>query len=95
MIMAIATLRVHPEKISEYEDAVRELLPQVRSNEAGVMFYDVGKSQDEPNVYRVVEVYLDDTALAVHRQSKFVAAAKPAMFACLDGDIEIRMHRTL
>ncbi len=95
MIMAIATLRVLPEKTAEYEEAVRELLPKVRESEPGVVFYDVGKSQEEPNVYRVVEVYRGDDALAAHQHSKFVEAARPTMFACLDGQIEIRMHRML
>jgi quinol monooxygenase YgiN len=95
LILVVATIRIQPDKIERYETACRELLPKVRADELGVVFYEVAKSREEPHTYRVVEVYRNEDALARHLESRFVDAAKPELYDCLAGEIEIKMHDTL
>ena len=95
MILVVATLRVLPHKVGEYEALVRDLLPQVKAAEPDALVYDVGRSRDDPLVYRVIEVYRDQAAMDLHLTNKVLDALKPAMLACLDGEIDIKIHDTI
>lgn len=94
MIIVVAKVRIHPEKVELYEATCHDLLPKVRAAEPETIFYHVGASRDEPLTYRVIEVYRDDHAMALHMTSSFVEAAGPAFAECL-ADMEIRLHDSL
>ena len=94
MIIAVATIRVHPDKIDAYEARFREFLAKVRSSEPGTVFYDVGKSREEPNTYRVVEVYKDEAAKVFHLQTAHFAIASAALSPCIV-DSQFVLHDTI
>ena len=94
MIIVVATVRVHPDKVALYEATCRELLPKVRAAEPDTLFYHVGASHDEPLTYRVIEAYRDESARRHHMTSTFVAAAGDAFRESL-ADLDIRLHDSL
>lgn len=91
MIGILATLTVQDGKGEELEAVFRELAPQVRANEPGNVLYQLTKSRSEPNVYRVLELYKDQAAIAAHGATDYFKAASPKMGACLAGRPTIEM----
>ena len=91
MIGILATLTVQDGKGEELEAVFRELAPQVRANEPGNVLYQLTKSRSEPNVYRVLELYKDQAAIAAHGSTDYFKAASPKMGACLAGRPTIEM----
>ena len=94
MILVVVTARVLPEKAKEYEALLSDLLPKMKAEEPGTLVYDVGRSRDEPDIYRHIELYRDQDAVDKHRASKRVEAMKPAIYACIDGDFDVKIHDT-
>jgi len=91
MIGILATLTVQDGKGEELEAVFRELAPLVRANEPGNVVYQLTKSRAEPNVYKVLELYKDQEAIAAHGASDHFKAASPKMGACLAGRPTIEM----
>ena len=91
MIGILATLTVQDGKGEELEAVFRELAPLVRANEPGNVVYQLTKSRAEPNVYKVLELYKDQEAIAAHGASDHFKAARPKMGACLAGRPTIEM----
>jgi len=94
MIIVVARVTLHPGKAEKYEATCRALFPQVRAAEPGVVFYNAGRSRDEPDTYRVIEVYRDQPAMDEHIQSKFVSASMPALQDCI-ATLDIKLHDAL
>lgn len=97
MIVVVITARIIPQKVEEYEALLRDLLPEMRAMEPGMLVYEVGRSRDEPNTYRHIELYRDEEAIEAHRNNEFVNRRKLAMFACVDGGYEgyeVKWHDT-
>lgn len=91
MILVIATVRVHPDKIEDYEAACRELMPPLQAANPGIVFYKTGKCREEPNTYRVVEAYEDQAAMDRHIGSEQLQAAFARLQLCI-ADLEIKLH---
>ena len=91
MIGVIATLRVQSGKGEAFEAVFAELASQVRANEDGNLAYQLCRSRDEADTYRVLEIYRDDEALEAHRASEHFRSAGPALGALLDGRPEIEL----
>ena len=87
----MATVRIHPDKAAHYEATCAKLMPQVRAAEPGVLFYDAGRSREEPHTYRVIEVYRDQAAMDDHIGSKFVENSMADLKDCI-ADLDIRLH---
>lgn len=92
--MVVATLRIHPEQAAHYEAVCREIMPQVRANSPDVVFYEAGRSRDEPHTYRVIEVYRDAAAMTAHMQSRFITESIAALKPCIAA-IDIQTHDIL
>ena len=90
MIAIVATLRVKDGAGPDLEKTFKDLAGKVRANEPGNVFYQLAKSRTEPNTYKVLELYKDETALEAHRGSEHFKGAGPALGAVLAGrpDIE-------
>ena len=69
MIGVIAILRTKDGTAAEFEAAFAKLATAVRANEPGNLVYQLCRSRTEPGVYKVLEVYKDDDAIAAHRGS--------------------------
>ena len=67
-----------------------ELAAAVRANEPGNVFYALTRSRSNPQVYKVLEQYVDQDALTAHGASDYLKAAGPKLGPCLAGapDIE-------
>ncbi len=64
-IGVIAKLKIQEGKNSEFEGIFQELAAAVRANEAGNNFYALHKSRSDPQLYIVLEQYVDQAALDV------------------------------
>lgn len=85
----IATIRIQEGKAEEFESFFTELARQVRANEPGNVAYQLTKSRNEPNTYKVLEIYKDQEALSAHGQTEHFKAAGPKFGAVLAGRPEI------
>jgi quinol monooxygenase YgiN len=97
MVVVVITARILPAKAEEYERELRDLIPKMKAMEPGMFVYEVGRSREEPNIYRHIELYRDDKAMDEHRANEFVNARRAAMFACVDGGYagyDVKFHDT-
>jgi quinol monooxygenase YgiN len=85
MIGVVATLTVQPGKEKEFEAIFIELAAQVRANEAGCHLYQLTRSRESANVYKVLEVYADQDALSAHGKTDYFRAAGPKLGGVLGG----------
>jgi autoinducer 2-degrading protein len=58
-----------PEDVDDVEAIFRELRDASRK-EAGVVSFDVARSQEHPNVFALWEVYRDESALEAHKETE-------------------------
>jgi len=82
-IGVIATLTVAEGKNEDFEAVFAELAAAVRANEPGNVFYALTRSRSNPQVYKVLEQYVDQDALTAHSSSDYFKAAGPKLGACL------------
>lgn len=94
MIIAIAAVRVHPDKVERYEAACRELMPRARAANSGVQFYHVGKCREEEFLYQVVEAYSDQASMDHHIADASLRKIIEPMMDCV-AEIEIKLHDSL
>lgn len=87
-IGVIATLRVQPGKEEEFEGIFAELSSAVRANEPGNSFYKLFRT-GETSVYKVLECYDDEAAVAAHRASDHFRGLGAKLGPCLAGAPEI------
>jgi quinol monooxygenase YgiN len=85
MIGVIAVLKIKDGTASEFEAIFAELSQKVRANEAGNKLYQLTKSRDEPNTYKVLELYADQDALTAHGQTDYFKDLGRKMGAVMDG----------
>jgi quinol monooxygenase YgiN len=89
MIGVVATLKVQPEKASEFEKVFLDLAAKVKANEPGCLMYQLTRSRTEAGVYKVLEVYASDEALKAHGGTDYFKAAGAAMGPTMAGRPEI------
>jgi quinol monooxygenase YgiN len=87
----IATLTVAEGKNAEFESVFAELSAEVNANEPGNEFYSLTRSKTNPQVYKVLERYVDQAALDAHGKTDYFIAAGPKLAPCLAAapDIEV------
>lgn len=70
MIAVIATLEATDEYAEAFAEALSEIAPICRSDaEPGCISYYPSRLPDAPNVFKVLEVYADEAAIAAHREA--------------------------
>jgi len=89
MIGVVATLKVQPDKASEFEKVFLDLAAKVKANEPGNLLYQLTKSRTEAGVYKVLEVYASEDALKAHGATDYFKAAGAAMGPTMAGRPEI------
>ncbi|HJS10118.1 putative quinol monooxygenase [Sphingopyxis sp.] len=87
-IGVIATLRVQPGKEEAFEAVFAELAAAVHKEEAGNSYYRLFRT-GEASVYKVMECYDDDAAVAAHRASNHFRDLSASLGPCLAGAPEI------
>lgn len=87
----IAKLKIQEGKNSEFEEIFKELAAAVRANEPGNNFYALHKSASDPQLYIVLEQYVDQAALDAHGKTDHFRASGAKMGPCMAGAPEIEM----
>jgi quinol monooxygenase YgiN len=85
----IATLTVAVGKNADFEAAFAELAHAVRTHEPGTEFYSLTRSKTDLQVYKVLERYVDQSALDAHGRSSHYRAAGPKLASYLTSAPEI------
>lgn len=75
----IATLTVAEGQNAAFEAAFADGVAAVRANEPGNQLYTLTRSNDDPQVYKVMEVYADEAALIHHGQTDHFKAMGQAL----------------
>lgn len=78
-IGVIATLTVAEGKNDDFEAIFAELAAAVHANEPGNVFYTLTRSRSNPQIYKVLEQYVDQDALNAHGSSDYFKAAGPRL----------------
>ncbi len=89
MIGLVATLRVREGEAEIFEDIFRQVMDLVRAEEPGCLLYQLTKSREDANVYKVLELYADQAALTAHGGHALLREAFARMRGCLLGRPEI------
>ena len=90
-IGVIATLTVQEGKNAEFEVAFTELVAQVNANESGCNFYQIHRSRTDPQVYKVLEQYIDQASFDAHGKSEYFREIGKRLGPCMAAapDIEL------
>lgn len=84
----IATLHVQPGKEAEFEAVFAELTAAVNADEPGNSYYKLFRTS-EAGIYKVLECYDDEAAVAAHRTSDHFRTLGAKLGPCLTGAPEI------
>ncbi|MBF6175760.1 putative quinol monooxygenase [Nocardia blacklockiae] len=95
MIAVIAELTVQDGKGAELESVVADLVEQIRQNEPGNRAYQLVRSQEDANAYRIFELYDDAAALEAHGKSDHFRAAGKQLATLLAGAPKIEYFDAL
>ena len=92
-IGVIAKLRVKEGKNREFEAIFKQLAQAVDENEPGNNFYELHKSNSDPQLYIVLEQYIDEDALAAHDETEHIKTLGAQLAPCMAAppDIEFMM----
>jgi quinol monooxygenase YgiN len=91
MIGVIAVLRTKEGAGAGFEEAFAPLAAAVRANEPGNLVYQLTRSRTEPGVYKVLEVYKDEDAIAAHRASAHFKELGAALGPFMAGRAEVEL----
>jgi quinol monooxygenase YgiN len=72
-VSAVAKLVVKPDKADDFPGAFDEFFDYISKNEAGTEHYVLHRSQAQPNVFYITEVYADQSGLDAHSTSDAMA----------------------
>jgi quinol monooxygenase YgiN len=85
MICIVATLTTVEGKGPVLEEIMIDMAAKVKANEPGCFLYQLAKSRDEANVYKVLEVYAAQDAMEAHMASEHFKALGPKLAGLLTG----------
>jgi quinol monooxygenase YgiN len=69
MIVLVAKYTVQPGKQDEVIAALQRMAPLVKQHEPGCHLYQVSRSQDNPDLLMLYELYADEAAVQAHRET--------------------------
>ncbi len=91
MIAIVATLTVAEGKNAEFEAIFKAHAKTVSASEPGNKLYELVKSRANPNVYKVLEIYADQDAVAAHSAADHQKALGPKLAGLMGGRPEIEL----
>jgi quinol monooxygenase YgiN len=89
MIAVIATIKTNEGMGPQFETAFAPLAAAVNANEAGNLLYRLTRVRETEGVYKVLEIYADDAAVAAHRESAHFKELGAALGPFMAGRPEI------
>ncbi len=93
-ISLIARLKIQEGKGEEFEAIFKELQDAVVANEEGNIFYSCNRTED-PTVYVVLEQYVDEAALATHRETDHFKTIGAKLGGVMGGAPELEVMQTI
>lgn len=91
MIHVHATIPIDPDRRGEAIELAQELAADSRA-EAGVIDYRVGTDVEDPSIFRFVEQYEDEAALATHGETEHFQAFQEEIVDLLAGEPELTQY---
>jgi len=83
MIGVVATMKVKPDQVTAFEEAMSELVEATNRLEPGVAIYKFFRSQKEPTIYTMMELYANQTTLDAHMKSDHFRTIGAKLGPCL------------
>lgn len=77
MIMLIVNFTVAEGKAAEFEEVMGRLATATRANEPDTLLYQLAKSEKDPTMYRIVEIYKDQATMDAHSASEHFRSISP------------------
>jgi quinol monooxygenase YgiN len=87
-IIIVARVKAKQGSEKQLEDALRAMVPNVRS-EAGTEAYILHKSVQDPGVFLFYEVYKDQAAVEAHRKTPHMATLMKATGGLVEGRMQV------
>jgi quinol monooxygenase YgiN len=94
MIVLTAVMEALPGKEQEMENALRAMIPAVRSEE-GTLTYVLHRAQGNPGKFFFYEAYRDEAALAHHSGTPHLAELFGKLVSLTAGEPVIDMYEVL
>jgi quinol monooxygenase YgiN len=91
VIGIVATIKAQAGKGAEFEAVFAELAAKVRADEPGNKLYQLTKSRTEPDTYKVLELYVDQDAIAAHREAPHFRELGRRMGEFMDGRAQVEV----
>lgn len=91
-IAFIATLKVKPEMVSQFEAAQTELSKFANDEEEGVFVYDLIRSQDDPLTYVCYARFKDQAAFDFHMSAEPHDRLVPPILESLAEEMQLTMY---
>lgn len=85
----IAKLTVLPGKNAEFEGIFTRLVAEVNAKESECNFYALHQCRTDPQVYRVLEQYASEEALAAHGKTDYFRSLGAELGPCMAAAPEI------
>lgn len=70
MFATLVTLQANPDDCGKLEALFADYCAYIAAEEPTTLLYRFGKSRTEPYGYRVMEIYADDAAFEIHKNSE-------------------------
>lgn len=86
MASMLIRVKVFPDKITEFEALVAQLVKDVASHEPDPKTYEVRRSQDDPLSYVYFISFKDQAAFDSYSEADYHTQMSPKAMACIDGD---------
>lgn len=83
MIILAGSMRIAQGKKEIVTAAFTKLAQAVRANEPGMLEYCFGFDLADDHLLRIFEIYQDEAAVAAHRDTPYMAEARPVMQECV------------
>ena len=94
MIGVLATLKINPGKNKDFEDAARRMVKAVEENEAGNLYYNFYKGEDD-TTYIVMERYKSQEDLDLHGKTEHMRSIGGDMGKYMSGPPLIKVLESL
>lgn len=91
MIGIIAELTARPDQADALLEIMTDAAAQVTANEPGCLFYQVCRSRSDTNVFKLFEIYTDQTALDAHRTMPYFASIAERLGQVLGGAPKVEL----
>jgi len=88
-------VRTKPEKSNEFARLTAQLQKDVRAHEPEALVYQIMRSQDDPTLFVMTEVFATEAAYNAHPEMAYHKAMSAAGWACVEGQPDIKRFTPL